>query len=61
MSLSPTLAPLNADESGRPPEGAAMLAALSRKHIARAGRLGSGPALGPQVSCYGRRGPRMSH
>jgi len=25
-----------------------MLAALSRKHIARAGRLGSGPALGPQ-------------
>jgi hypothetical protein len=25
-----------------------MLAALSRKHIAMAGRLGSGPALGPQ-------------
>ena len=25
-----------------------MLAALSRKHIASAGRLGSGPALGPQ-------------
>ena len=25
-----------------------MLAALSRKHIAKAGRLGSGPALGPQ-------------
>jgi len=25
-----------------------MLAALSRKHIATAGRLGSGPALGPE-------------
>lgn len=25
-----------------------MLAALNRKHIATAGRLGSGPALGPQ-------------
>jgi len=25
-----------------------MLAASSRKHIASAGRLGSGPALGPQ-------------
>jgi hypothetical protein len=25
-----------------------MLAALSRKHIAMAGRLGSGPALGPK-------------
>jgi len=24
-----------------------MLAALSRKHVAMAGRLGSGPALGP--------------
>ncbi|MDP1045053.1 hypothetical protein Q6332_28765, partial [Klebsiella pneumoniae] len=27
-----------------------MLAASSRSHIARAGRLGSGPALGPQNS-----------
>ncbi len=26
-----------------------MLAALSRKHIALAGRLGSGPALGPNA------------
>ncbi len=26
-----------------------MLAALSREHIATVGRLGSGPALGPQV------------
>ena len=34
--------------SGRSPEGAAMPAASSRKHIAGAGRLGSGPALGPQ-------------
>ncbi len=28
-----------------------MLAAWSRKHIARTGRLGSGPALGPQTLC----------
>jgi general secretion pathway protein G len=28
-----------------------MLAASSRKHIARAGRLGSGPALGPRAHC----------
>ncbi len=28
-----------------------MLAASSRKHIASAGRLGSGPALGPQGAC----------
>jgi hypothetical protein len=27
-----------------------MLAALNRKHIASAGRLGSGPALGPNSS-----------
>jgi len=27
-----------------------MLAALSRKHIANAGRLGSGPVLGPQAA-----------
>ncbi|WP_162254456.1 hypothetical protein [Pelomonas sp. Root1444] len=33
------------------PEGTAMPAALSRKHIASAGRLGSGAALGPQSSC----------
>ena len=32
---------------GRSPEGTAMLAALSGKHIAMTGRLGSGPALGP--------------
>ncbi len=34
---------------GRSPEGTAMLAASSHKHIASAGRLGSGPALGPNV------------
>ena len=34
--------------SDRSPMGTAMLAALSRKHIAMAGRLGSGPALGPE-------------
>jgi hypothetical protein len=28
-----------------------MLAALSRKHIAMTGRLGSGPALGPECAC----------
>ncbi len=27
-----------------------MFAALSRKHIALAGRLGSGPALGPKTN-----------
>ena len=32
-----------------------MLAASSRKHIARAGRLGSGPALGPQSMHCGHR------
>jgi len=47
---SPNLAPLNAGEPGRSPEGTAMLAASSREHIANAGRLGSGPALGPQIS-----------
>ena len=51
MSPSPALAPLNAGESSRSPEGTAMLAALSRKHIAIAGRLGSGPALGPEDVC----------
>jgi hypothetical protein len=32
---------------GRSPKGTAMHAASSRTHIAMAGRLGSGPALGP--------------
>ena len=32
-----------------------MLAASSRKHIAMAGRLGSGPALGPQSWCSHNR------
>ena len=48
MSPSPGLATLNADKPSRSPEGTAMLAALSRKHTPKAGRLGSGPALGPQ-------------
>jgi hypothetical protein len=34
--------------SDRSPEGAAMLTALNRIHIGMAGRLGSGPALGPE-------------
>ncbi|MBA4216677.1 hypothetical protein V3478_33395 [Pseudomonas aeruginosa] len=45
---SPGLAALNAGQPSRSPEGTAMLAASSREHIASAGRLGSGPALGPQ-------------
>jgi hypothetical protein len=34
MNPSPTLATLNAGQSGRSPGGTTMLAALSRKHIA---------------------------
>jgi len=49
-SPSPGLAPLHASEPSRSPVGTAMLAALNRKHIARAGLLGIGPALGPQFS-----------
>jgi hypothetical protein len=45
---SPNLASLNASESGRSPGGTAMLAGSTGKHIASAGWLGSGPALGPQ-------------
>lgn len=41
--------PSSKEYLGRPPEGAAMHAASSRMHIASAGRLGSGPALGPLV------------
>jgi len=47
VSPSPTLASLNASESGRSPEGTAMLAASSRKHIA-SGPAWGGPALGPE-------------
>jgi len=53
MSPSSILAPLNAGQPDRSPEGTAMLAASSGKHIASAGRLGSGPALGPQDSNAG--------
>jgi len=35
-----------------------MPAALSREHIASAGRLGSGPALGPEYPGFMRRGCR---
>jgi len=48
VSPSPDLAPLHAGAPERSPEGTATLAASSRKHIAIAGRLGSGPALGPE-------------
>jgi len=37
-----------------------MLAALSRKHIAMTGRLGSGPALGPEYSRFMRCGFRFT-
>jgi hypothetical protein len=47
---SPNLAALYAREPGRSPEGTAMLAGSTGKHIASAGRLGSGPALDPQIS-----------
>jgi len=49
MSPSPSLALLNAGKAGRSPEGTAMLAGSTGKHIARAGQLGSGPALGPNT------------
>jgi hypothetical protein len=42
------MSPSSKEYLGRSPWGTAMLAALSRKHLAKAGRLGSGPALGPQ-------------
>ncbi|MDR7270935.1 hypothetical protein J2X20_003593 [Pelomonas saccharophila] len=48
VSPSPNPALLNAGVPGRSPEGTATLAASSREHFASAGRLGSGPALGPQ-------------
>ncbi len=44
--------------SDRSPAGTAMPAALSREHIAIAGRLGSGPALGPKCAGFMRRGCR---
>jgi hypothetical protein len=43
----PVLRRLNAGKASRSPWGTAMLAASSREHIAKAGRLGSGRALGP--------------
>jgi hypothetical protein len=43
------MSPSSSAYVGRSPEGTAMLAASSREHIAGAGRLGSGPALGPQT------------
>ena len=57
MYPSPGPASLNASHPSRSPEGTAMLAASSRKHIASAGRLGSGPALGPRNPDVVHRGP----
>jgi len=47
---------LNAGKRDRSPEGTAMLAAWNREHIAYAGRLGSGPALGPKTN---QKGPAL--
>jgi len=53
--MKPLVQPHTAERgaSDRSPEGMEMLAASSRKHL-QAGRLGSGPALGPEypVSCF---------
>ena len=54
MSPSPGPAALNARKPSRPPEGTAMLAGATGKHVANAGRLGSGPALGPQYPGFMR-------
>ena len=50
--MKPLVQPHTAERgaSSRSPVGTAMLAALSRKHIAIAGWLGSGPALGPEYT-----------
>ena len=47
MSPSSGLAALDAGKPSRSPEGTAMLAGWTGEHIASAGRLGSGPSLGP--------------
>ena len=58
MSPSPILASLNARESGRSPEGTAMLAALSRKHIAHRAGLGR-PGARPEHTIVRRSGGEM--
>ena len=49
VSPSPGGASLHAGASGRSPEGTAMLAALSRKHIAQRAGLGR-PGARPETS-----------
>ncbi len=44
------MSPSSKDYLGQSPAGTAMLAGSTGKHIAMAGRLGSGPALGPQIT-----------
>ena len=46
--------PLGALCQAEAPEGTAMLAAFSRKHIAQGGPAWGGPALGPRVSSNAR-------
>ena len=48
MSPSSSLAALNAGQPDRSPERTAIARAWSPVNIAGAGRLGSGPALGPK-------------
>ncbi len=43
------MSPSSNEYVGRSPGGTTMLAGLTGKHIAMTGRLGNGPALGPQV------------
>jgi len=42
------MSPSSKEYLGRSPAGTAMLAGSTGKHIASAGRLGSGPSLGPR-------------
>ena len=44
------MGPSSKEYLGRSPEGTPMLAGSTGKHIGRAGRLGSGPSLGPRKS-----------
>ena len=57
-SPSPSLAPLNAGAPDRSPEGTAMLAALSRKHIAHRAGLGR-PGARPEHTIVRRSGGEM--
>ncbi|KQV86445.1 hypothetical protein ASC91_21650 [Pelomonas sp. Root1237] len=61
--MKPLVQPHTAERgaSDRSPVGTAMPAALSREHIASAGRLGSGPALGPEYPLFRYREHAMDN